>query len=269
MDEDTYAVAPMRGPKTLDELLKSRFAPKHVDAALKHYRIMVDEFQKSEWEESTAKGGKFVEAVLKALWVHVGKIVPPAREFKAGKIMDELERLPKSSFEDTTRLTIPRACRFAYDIASNRGARHDPDELNPNETDASVVIATCSWILAEMLRYSQKGAIQLSRIKELVSALTQRKYPTIEEVDGRVYFHIARKSARDIALLALRHKHPERISKNELIQSIIRHKFTKHNAAMAVSRLVRLVDDDGSGNLRLLAPGLREAAQIIASNPVP
>lgn len=256
----------MRNPKTLDELLKSRFAPKHVDAALKHFRAMVEEFQKSEWEESIAKGGKFVEAVLKALWVHVGNKVPPPREFKAGKIIIELEKCPQSSFEDTIRLTVPRACRFAYDIASNRGARHDPDEVNPNEMDANVVIATCSWILAEMLRYSQKSAIDPNRVKELLNGLMQRRYPVIEEVDGRVYFHLTRKSARDIALLTLWYKHPERIGKNEVIQTITRHKFTKHNAGMAVSRLTGLIDEDSSGMLRLLAPGLRQAEQIIASN---
>ena len=255
----------MDNPKAPDKLLKTRFEPKHVDAALKHFRAMVEEFQRSEWEESIAKGGKFIEAVLKALWVHVGNKVPPPREFKAGKIIIELEKCPQSSFEDTGRLTIPRACRFAYDIASNRGARHDPDEVDPNEMDANAVIATCSWILAEMLRYSQKGAIDLNRVKELLSSLVQRRYPVIEEVDGRVYFHLKKKSAKDIALLTLWHKHPERISKDEITQTVTRHRFTKHNASMAVSRLTDLVDDDGSGNLKLLAPGLRQAEQIIAS----
>ncbi len=255
----------MERPKTLDELLRARFAPKHIDAALKHFRAMVDEFQRCQWEESITKGGKFIEAVLKALWVHVGNTVPPARDFKAGKVIDELEKLSRGSFDDSIRLTIPRACRFTYDIASNRGARHDPDEVDPNEMDANAVNANCSWILAEMLRYSQKGAIDPNRVKELLNNLTQRKYPLIEEIDGRVYFHLREKSARDIALLTLSWKYPRRISKDEVIQTVMRHSFTKHNAQKAVSRLRGLIDEDDSGNLRILAPGLQEAEQIIPS----
>src|SRR5881397_2149749 len=96
-------------------------------------------------------------------------------------------------------LTAPRACRFAYDIASNRGARHDPGEIDPNQMDARAVIAVTSWIVAEMLRYAQKGTLDPAGVQELVDSLTQRQYPLIEDVDGRVYFHVRGASARDIA----------------------------------------------------------------------
>ena len=51
------------------------------------------EFQQGAWEETIAKAAKFVEAVLKALWVHVGKARPPARQFKASNVMSRLEQL--------------------------------------------------------------------------------------------------------------------------------------------------------------------------------
>src|SRR5213594_517743 len=117
-------------------------------------------------------------------------------------------------------LTAPRACRFAYDIASNRGARHDPGEIVPNQMDARAVVASASWILAEMLRYAQKGALDLAAVRELVDGLTQRQYQLIEDVDGRVYFHVRGASARDVALLSLWHKHPGRMTEAELIAAL-------------------------------------------------
>lgn len=255
----------MTGGKTLDLLLKARFSARHVGSALKHFRKMVETFQRNEWEESLAKASKFVEAVLKALYVHAGKSVPRGREFKAGKIMDELGNLPRDTFDDSVRLSIPRACRFIYDIASNRGGRHDSTEIDPNEMDATQLVATCSWVLAEMVRYSQKGALPPDQAKAFVDGLMQRKYPIVEEIDGRVYFHVSNASARDVALLSLWYIHPNRMSKEKLRKTIKRHRFSESNAATAVSRLTGLVDDDGVGNLRLLNPGLKKADRLIGS----
>src|SRR2546427_6333082 len=222
----------MAAPAAVDlgQLLQPTFAANHVRAALKHFQAMTTEFQQSAWEEAIGKGGKFVEAALKALYVHVGKALPPARKFKAGNVMDEIERLPSGSFDDSIRVTIPRACRFTYDIASNRGARHDPGEVDPNEMDARAVVAGTSWIMAEMLRYAQKGALDPARVRELVDGLTQRRYPLIEDVDGHVYFHVPRASARDVALLSLWHKHPGRITQDGLVAAVMRHGNKKADA---------------------------------------
>ncbi len=245
-------------------LLETKFPAKQVDSLLDHFQKMVAEFQKGQWESATAKSGKFVEAALKAVWAQLGNTVPKSKDFKVDRIIRQLEQIPATQAEDTIRLTIPRACRFIYEVASNRGARHDADEVDPNQMDASAVVSLSSWILAELLRYSQKGAVDMSRATELVSALSQKRFPRIEEVDGRVYFHFKGLSARDVGLLTLWHCHPRRMSESELIQAARRHGSSRANATMGVSRLERVVDDDGDGNLRLLAPGIQEAEQLIA-----
>lgn len=244
------------------QFLTLAFRKTHVDAFLRHFSGMVQDFQKGEWEDAIAKAGKFVEAVLKALFVHVGKTPPRGRSFKADVVINGLGQLAQGSYDDSIRLTIPRACRFVYDIASNRGGRHDPDEVDPNEMDASVVIVNCSWILAEMIRFATKGTVDLIRAKNLVDSLMERKYPLIEEVEGRMYFHLQKKSARDVALLALARRYPRRIPRQELIDTVKRNGFKESNARMAVQRIARFADNDGQDRLRLLAPGLREAEQI-------
>lgn len=160
--------------KTVNELLKDKFHAKHVDSAVQHFQRMVEDLQRGDWEDATAKGGKFIEAVLKALWVHVGETDPAGRHFSAGSIMDNLPS--KSAFPDTVRLTISRACRFAYEIASNRGARHDATEIDANEMDASAVLSVCAWVLSEMVRYSQKG-LDLAQAKSIVDGVMRRRFP--------------------------------------------------------------------------------------------
>jgi hypothetical protein len=247
----------------IELLLTPKFPKKNIGAALNHFAEMGATFQVSKWESCCTKAGKFVEAVLKGIGSHAGLTVPSGRHFKADSIMTALGNLAGGSFDDTVRLTIPRACRFVYDIASNRGARHDPDEINPNEMDASAVVPTCCWILAEMIRYAQRGALDTTQASELVESLSARRYPLIEEVDGRVYFHHANTSAPDVALLALAYRYPKRVPTGELIAVVMRHGFKANNAQVALHRIKRYVDDDGGGNWRLLSPGLKKAEEIL------
>lgn len=240
------------------------FPARHVDALLRHFGNAVDDFRSEEWGDCCAKAGKFIEAVVKALG-NVAKVpVPTGRAFKVDGVVTALRQLPGTAgVDDVIKLLIPRCCTFVYDIASNRGGRHDPQEVNPNEMDATVAVASLSWILAEMIRFAQRGAVDLDDAKRIVESLTERKYPLVERVEGRFYLHKSGKSGVEVALAALASQHPVRMTRGELVETVRRNGFSNANARMAVSRLSGLVDDNGDGELRLLAPGRQKADAIM------
>ena len=246
-------------------LLIPAFPAKHINAALSHFTNAVNDFGQGDWEQSIAKSGKFVEAIVKALATHCGVPFESGRKFKADAVMNGLGQLTYGSFDDSLRLLIPRACRVVYDIASNRGARHDPDEINPNSMDANIVMPVCAWILAEAIRYAQKGVVDPSQAKDLVESLVEKKYPVVEDVEGRIYLHAKRKSAVDVALVILARRYPKRVNRGDLIEAIKRNGFTLSNAKVAAGRVANLVDDDGTQHLRLLAPGLKRAEEIVVA----
>lgn len=241
-------------------LLYTAFDKRHCDSAVKHFQDMVDELRKGQWDDCTAKGGKFVEAVLKALWVQIGEVVPKGRQFKVDNILNQITNKVAA---DRIRLTIPRACRFAYDIASNRGARHDADEIDANEMDATVMMSLCAWILAEMISFAQKG-LDLNQAKSIVEGLMRRIFPFTEDIDGRIYSEVGN-GAREVALVVLFHIYPNRMHKDEIMRTLRRHQFSDYNASKAVLRLQRYTDDDGQGNLRLRNPGMRKAQELVAA----
>lgn len=205
------------------------------------------DFGQGDWEDSIAKMGKVVEAMLKAVATHCHVTFPTGRKFRADTVINLLGALAPGSHDDSLRLLIPRACRVIYDIASNRGARHDPDEVDSNSMDANVVVPIASWILAEAVRYAQKG-VDPSEAKELVESLVERKFPAVKDVDGRIYVHAKNKSAADVGLVVLARQHPQRIARGDLVEAIRRNGFTLNNASVAVTRLARLTDDDGTGH---------------------
>jgi len=248
-----------------ENLLVPVFAKAHVAAALRHFSGLIEDYQKGEWEDCIGKSGKFIEAVLKALYVRSGNVPPKGKAFKADTAINFLAGTPHGSADDTIRLTIPRACRFVYEVASNRGGRHDPDEIDPNEMDAQAVVTQCSWILAEMIRHAQHGAATPDDARRAVEALMKRKFPLIEEIDGHTYFHGRKPSATDVALVVLFNNYPRRISPENLVAQLQANKFSLPNARMALVRVNRYVHRDSQGNLVLLAPGLRKAEEIMGA----
>lgn len=245
-------------------LLAPQFAAAslHTDAAVGHFNNAVNDYSKGDWEGCIAKAGKFVEALLKALGVHCSVPFENGRKFKAAKLMIDLSQLPQGGFDDSLRLLMPRACQVIYDIASNRGARHDPHEVNPNSMDANVVMPLASWLLAEAIRYAQKGAVDPSGAEQLVQSLTERRYSVVEKVEGRVYLHAAKKSAVDVALVVLAQQHPKRMTLDNLVEAIKRNGFSKSNSRLAISRIKAMLDID-NGEMRLLSTGLTRAEDIV------
>ena len=130
--------------------------------------------------------------------------------------------------------------------------------------DAIAVVQNISWVLAELIRLSRKGALKPDDAADLVDSLMEKQYPDIEEIDGRLYVNRDGLSAPDIALLLLERKYPARFRRDELLNTLLRHSVTKNSAQVAVTRIKKYTDDDGQGNLKLRANGRQKAANIRA-----
>jgi len=242
------------------------FERKHVDALLRHFSESVRAFEGSSWEACILKAGKFVEAVIKALAKHAELELPNARKFKVDDFIEKLRKADDTKFDDSIRLLIPRNCRFIYDVASNRGSRHDPGEIDANKMDAIAVVQNISWVLGEMIRLSHKGALKPDDAADVVDGLMEKRYPDIEDIDGRLYVNLDGVSAPDIALLVLERKYPARFGHDKLLETLLRHEgVRKNNAQVAMTRIRKYIDDDGKGNLKLRANGRQRAAGIRSS----
>jgi len=247
----------------ITDLLKL-FPQKRTAAVLLHFSESVHAFENGEWEKSIHKAGKFVEATIKALAEHAGLTLPRAREFKVGNLVIQLGQLSANAFDECIRLQIPRNCVFVYDIASNRGSRHDPGEIDVNKMDAIVTMQNISWVLAEMIRFCHKDTLKPDDAADIVDSLMEKRYPDIEEIDGRVYVNRDKLSANEVALIILERKHPARVNRTELLKTLLRHSFTKNGAQVALTRIKKYIDDDGLGNIMLRAHGRQKAASIRA-----
>jgi len=250
--------------KQIKDLLSKKFEARRIDSILKYFLSCAQKFEENDWENSLIRAGKFIEAIVKLLWTYCGKSLPTReKDFKAIPYAQQLINLEAASLpEDGLRIQIPRACIFTYDITSNRGARHDSDEMNANEMDATVILPICSWILAELIRFSAKYSIDNVEAKNIVDFFMDRRYPIFEEIEGRIYVDKEKfKSARECSLLILSKLYPKRISKEILIDLLKRHDYRP--TALKLERLRSYVDLDVNGNILLRASGRKEVELIL------
>lgn len=255
----------MKKEMQLENILGKEFDSNRVSKILRHFVDCEQTFESGNWELCLTKAGKFIEAIVKMLWIYCGKSLPPIRDFKAGqyaqKIINEVGKTTVP--HDEIRLQIPRGCILVYDITSNRGARHDPEELNPNEMDATLAMAICSWILAELLRFSSKGSLRPDEAKSLVDSVTRRRYPTFEEIDGRIYVHNSKyQTPLECAILILYALYPRRIDEGTISDSLNRHGFK--GQGFRRDKLLRYIDVNKDGKVLLRATGRQKAEEILS-----
>ena len=48
--------------RTIDQMLKDQFLAKHVTPMLRHFQLLVADYQKQDWPDSIAKSGKSRQA---------------------------------------------------------------------------------------------------------------------------------------------------------------------------------------------------------------
>lgn len=248
--------------KDVGSVLVSTFKNNYVNSVLNHYTKALEGFSRRNWDAALTNAGKFVEASLKVLCSYTGNDVPGGPKFKVDKAIVMLEQTNVKT-DRSIRLTIPRACRFLYDIVSNRGARHDSDEFVPSKSDASVVLPVVSWILAEMLRLAGRNAADSDKVEELIDQITVKKNPIFEYIDGRTYVNHRGLSLNKTAILLLYQAYPKRILKRDLADHLFHNnsKAKKPAIRVALTRLKDIVDENENGVL--LRQNGRELAETL------
>ncbi len=154
---------------------------------------------------SEVEGGRFCEATFRLLeQITTNTFTPLGTQLNTERLINTLSQLPSSAFHDSVRLHIPRALRLVYDIRNKRDAAHLADGIDPNLQDATLVINTIDWILAELIRlYHNVSANEASKI---VNDIVEREAPIVQDFNGFLKVLNPKLQAGDFCLVLLYHR---------------------------------------------------------------
>jgi hypothetical protein len=145
------------------------------------FQEIVDNYRQHRWEPSELNGGKLCEAVYTVCvgWLEGGNYA--ARAKKPGRfpdtcwaMADKYQAVPDSR---SARILIPRMMMGLYDIRNNRGVGHVGADVDPNHMDATAVLYTAKWLVAELVRLLH--TLTTDEATAIVEALTEREVPWV------------------------------------------------------------------------------------------
>lgn len=225
----------------------------HIDSSivneiLEHHNALKTAFRLQDWEKCLVRGGKFAEAVIKALhFIRTGIF---KKQILVDSEIKELNML--SDLPEWIRLLIPRAVRVLYDHRSRRGGAHGSFE--PNAMDCCMVVPIADWILGELVRIYCITDTDLAT--KFVIGITSKSVPVVERI-GEDYVVLKRGlSARQEIGYILYSRYPERTTRTQLGKWITNHSSTNITNTLSNMRKTKLVHYNNEGAILTVA-GLR------------
>jgi hypothetical protein len=157
------------------------------DDLLAAFNDIVQNYREHRWEPSALNGGKLCEAVFTVVKGYLDGGSYPARAKKPRQFPQacwELEKkyahVPDSR---SPRILIPRMMIGLYDIRNNRGVGHAGADVDPNHMDATVVLYTAKWLMAELVRLLH--TLHIDEATAIVDGLIEREVAWVWTHDDR------------------------------------------------------------------------------------
>lgn len=226
---------------------------------------IIDSFQEIErnytlksWKTSELDAGHFVEAIRRFLELKLfGQYTPIGRNLPSFNDR-ELNRYLNAQGEDAYRLHIPRALWLIYGIRNKRGVGH-LSQLKANQVDASQILQTSKWILAELIRLN--STVQIDETERLVDEITERNIEGIWSTGDIKRVLIEGLSVKSQIIVLLYNY--ESLSDQELYEIIENGNFGYLKKTLRDLHKARIIEYKKDGECILSPKGSVEAEKIL------
>jgi len=232
------------------------------------FNEIISNYREHRWEPSELNGGKLCEAAytIVAGWLdgenYPSRASKPKRFLQACMALEnQYQLIPDSR---SARILIPRILIGLYDIRNNRGVGHSGAEVDPNHMDATVVLYTSKWIVAELVRMLHQ--LPVDEATFIVEALIERESAWVWSHDDKKRVLRAGLTWRQQTLILLLAEAGE-IDEDTLFRWLQHPRLgdfrQKILNPLHVER--QIYYDKEKRTVHLLPPGVQSAESIIAS----
>ena len=154
-----------------------------VSELLASYSEAKSNFYQNRFRPNEVEGGRFAEAVFRVLEFRTkGNHTPLGRQINTETLSLALQNIPFGKEPESVRLHIPRTLRVIYDIRTKRDAAHLADDIDPNVQDATLVVAACDWVMAELVRLYHSVSPKEAQI--IIEGIVEKKISLVQDFSG-------------------------------------------------------------------------------------
>jgi len=243
---------------TIKQCLTGIYPEEIVNHILSAYAEVEDNYRLEKWKPSELDAGHFVEAVRRLIenelfgsYIGFDKSIG---SFNQGI----LNRYESATGDEVYRIIIPRALYAMYCVRNKRGVGHI-SSISPNKMDASFILSSTKWVLAELVRIA--GSSSPDEAIKLVDQVIDRQVDLVWD-DGETFMILSKKlKASEKVLVALYKDDKIEI---EILRSRVEYK-NKSNFIKILDKLKKdkLIDINEAGICKLSPLGVKVAESIV------
>ena len=176
-------MAQQQATNAIAQGLKKSLPDRLVDELLDAHREAKTNFYIGGQRLSGVEAGRFCEAALRILQsITTGAFTPIGQSLNSERTIEALSNLPAAAHPDSVRLHIPRCIRMVYDVRNKRDLAHLADGIDPNQQDATLVIGSIDWVLAEFIRLYHR--VSADEAHAIIDGIVTRAAPSVQDFDG-------------------------------------------------------------------------------------
>ncbi len=236
------------------------FPAELVDALLAAFKEIEGNFALRKWKASELDAGHFVEAARRMIDHSLAGVYIPIGRPLANFTDVDLKRLEQLPGDESLRLLVPRALKSIYNIRNKRGVGH-LGLVSPNEMDATYILYSAKWVIAEFLRLSSSASPEV--VQAEIARIVERRIGVLWKSGDVVRVLSATLPAREQILVHLLDDSPQH---RDALQGKIEYRnqtnFRKILGRLHASRLVECSND---GLCQITPRGQSEAEALVAS----
>ncbi|MBU2954028.1 hypothetical protein [Marinobacter sp. F3R08] len=164
------------------------------------YREVERQYALGQWKTSELDAGHFVESARRAIEYQLFGSYKPFEESLGSFNGSVLSKYEQAAGHESYRMIMPRVLYSVYCVRNKRGVGH-VGEVSPNHMDASLILASVKWCLAELIRLNSNLTSKEASL--LVDQIVERQVEAIWD-DGESFMVLNdRLTAEEKALITL------------------------------------------------------------------
>jgi len=240
------------------DILHASYPKELVKALLLTYGEIESNFAVKKWKASELDAGHFVEVArrlvdhsLSGSFTKIGKSLPNFSD-------QELKRYEQLQGDESLRILIPRVLKSIYNLRNKRGVGH-LGEVSPNEMDATLILYSAKWVLAEFVRLASK--VDPEKAQQAVDAIIERRLDIIWKDGDKARVLVTTMNAREQILLLLYDKNGQ--TESELRLAIEYKNPSDFRKILRKLHASREIEYETNAPVKLTSKGLISAETII------
>jgi hypothetical protein len=199
----------------IETLLLLEFPAEIVTNVTTSYRHIEEHYRLENWKTSELDAGHFVESVRRLLEFKLFAAYTPFSASIGSFNTQALSKYESAVGLDEYRILIPRVLYAMYCIRNKRGVGHI-SSISPNKLDATFILHSSKWVLAELIRLS--GTTCIDEARHMVDYVLERHIDLIWD-DGETFMVLDNKLRANEKFLLVLYKQ-DRLSVDEVRKRI-------------------------------------------------